>query len=563
MDYRNYTPIQIMKKSEWAEVLFAAVEGLERPVVVKRLKKANQEIYREVEKLQSAHVPKVYHVEEQEDELLVVEEYIDGRTLGVYLKEEQPSDLQKIELMLQLCDGLEELHSCVPPVIHRDIKPSNILITNEGILKIIDFDAARQYNPEKSTSDTRLLGTIEYAAPEQFGYAQTDARSDIYSMGVVFSELKIGKETLFAKEWKQIVDKCTSFDPENRYQKVAGIKKDLGKCVRKIKKGLLLWTAEEMITRVRETVADLRLQPNKIIRQRLATEMPEDAELFAEQERVIGRESGEAYYTFQQLSFTRAHDVSHRLNDNNAISMRFEKLYGELIYKFNEPIDLTYCVDITLKMRSATGKIAILFFDENFNEVGALYQRKKTIGTQTLSFSIGCDKTATYIGFRAEDDELFDYSEFTAVIYSMKFQFVCTKNAVPVTYRMEELKQTDDFWTDYHYDGMGGLCMKFNRLYGTVRLKLPEPLDMDKCSGIVLMMQNEKAYLSVKLLGKTQEDADVFYNIMTTGMQQKGLTPETNALVSEIAFTTCDTDFTDYENCETTIYSVTFYMREE
>ena len=154
MDYRNYTPIQIMKKSEWAEVFFAAVEGLEQPVVVKRLAEANQDIYREVEKLQNVHVPKVYYVEEQEDVLLVVEEYIDGRTLGVYLKEEQLSDLQKVELMIQLCEALEVLHSCVPPVIHRDIKPSNILITNEGVLKIIDFDAARQYNPEKNTSDT-------------------------------------------------------------------------------------------------------------------------------------------------------------------------------------------------------------------------------------------------------------------------------------------------------------------------------------------------------------------------------------------------------------------------
>ena len=97
MDYMNYTPIQIMKKSERAEIYFAAVEGFERPVVVKRLKEATPEIYRKVAEIQSVHIPKVYHVEEQGDILLVVEEYIDGRTLGAYLKEEQPSDLQKME----------------------------------------------------------------------------------------------------------------------------------------------------------------------------------------------------------------------------------------------------------------------------------------------------------------------------------------------------------------------------------------------------------------------------------------------------------------------------------
>ena len=111
--------------------------------------------------------------------------------------------------MLQLCEALEVLHGCNPSLIHRDIKPSNVLVNEEGILKIIDFDASRQYRKTKNTSDTRLLGTIEYAAPAQFGYAQTDFRSDIYSAGVVFSEIVIDEKSAFAKEWKRLVDKCT------------------------------------------------------------------------------------------------------------------------------------------------------------------------------------------------------------------------------------------------------------------------------------------------------------------------------------------------------------------
>ena len=233
MNYRNYKAIQTIKKSDRAEVIFAAVEGLDTPVVVKHLQEANSEIYRTVAKLKSPHIPKIYFVEEQEDALCIVEEYIDGRTLDVYLAEEVLTDIQKLELMVQLCEALEALHQCKPPVIHRDIKPSNILITTDGVLKIIDFDASRQYKEEKITGDTRILGTVEYAAPEQFGYAQTDVRSDIYSAGVVFTEIEIEKKASFAGAFKRLIDKCTSFDPENRYKDVSELKRDLEKCMRK------------------------------------------------------------------------------------------------------------------------------------------------------------------------------------------------------------------------------------------------------------------------------------------------------------------------------------------
>lgn len=241
MNYANYKTIQIIKKSERAEILFASVEGLEQPVVVKRLTEGNPEIYRAVAALENSHIPRIYAIEEQETELCVVEEYIDGKSLSTYLEEEPLTDVQKLELMVQLCDAVEVLHGCIPPVIHRDIKPSNILINTDGVLKLIDFDASRQYKGEGNRSDTRLLGTIEYAAPEQFGYAQTDFRSDIYSLGVVFSELKIEKGAAFARIWKCIVDKCTSFDPENRYKNVPELKRDLLKCIRKAKSGRRLW----------------------------------------------------------------------------------------------------------------------------------------------------------------------------------------------------------------------------------------------------------------------------------------------------------------------------------
>jgi len=236
MDYTDYKKIQIIKKSDKAEIIFASVEGLDKPVVVKRLVDGDIDIYRLIAQLDNVHIPTIYSVTEQEDALVIVEEYIPGVTLEEYLAENAASDKDKFLLMEQICDALEVLHNCNPPMIHRDIKPSNILVSDSGIIKIIDFDASRRYKAGKNTSDTRLLGTIEYAAPEQFGYAQTDYRSDIYSLGVVFSELVLDESASYKKDWKKIVDKCTNFDPQNRYSSVSELKKDLLYCIKKAAK---------------------------------------------------------------------------------------------------------------------------------------------------------------------------------------------------------------------------------------------------------------------------------------------------------------------------------------
>ena len=203
----EYQIIFTMKESEKATVMLAAMEDHIGPVVVKRLRGAKPDIYRLLMDTRDLHIPGVFACEEADGHLTVVEEYIGGESLEEYLKENSLTDNEKLHLAVQLCEVVWFLHSMNPPVIHRDIKPSNILIDESGILKLIDFDASRRYR-EENDGDTRLLGTVEYAPPEQFGYSQTDVRSDIYSMGVVFHSMQLFEDATKAMQWEKIFEKC-------------------------------------------------------------------------------------------------------------------------------------------------------------------------------------------------------------------------------------------------------------------------------------------------------------------------------------------------------------------
>lgn len=198
--------------------------------------------YEQASSLQSEYLPRIYHIWEEKDATFLLEEYISGVTLQEKLEDETPfSEIELTNLAKQICQALLVLHSAVPPIIHRDIKPENIIITTEGNIKLLDFDAAREYSVEKE-HDTILMGTKQYASPEQFGFMQTDTRSDIYSFGIVFSELlsHANVSENYASKAKKIINKATMFDPENRYPDTNHLLKDLT-LLEKRKNNFLLW----------------------------------------------------------------------------------------------------------------------------------------------------------------------------------------------------------------------------------------------------------------------------------------------------------------------------------
>lgn len=198
----------------------------------KILEAQNYDIYKKVQSLSIPNVPKIYEIISLDDKLIVIEEYINGSSLKEILAESKIiSGAKVIEYILSLINIIEEFHSASPPIIHKDIKPSNIMINNDGILKLIDFDISRIYRNDQST-DTHILGTYGYAAPEHFGFNQTDARTDIYSLGATMNKMLVGKlpaDQLYKGDLSKIISKCIEIDPNRRYQDVTELKNELFK----------------------------------------------------------------------------------------------------------------------------------------------------------------------------------------------------------------------------------------------------------------------------------------------------------------------------------------------
>ena len=168
-----------------------------------------------------AGMPKLYGLFEGDNCLIIIEEYIFGKTLSEILEDRCLAEAEVIPIAIGLCGILNRLHRSTPPIIHRDIKPSNLMITPNQEVYLIDVNVAKCYKQMQS-EDTKLLGTLHYAAPEQFGYGFTSssAQSDIYSLGIMMNVMLTGKlpkeQRAEGKLWT-IINKCISLDPSDRY----------------------------------------------------------------------------------------------------------------------------------------------------------------------------------------------------------------------------------------------------------------------------------------------------------------------------------------------------------
>ncbi len=206
--------VRRIKESGKSTVELVRSDGL----YIRKILKGRHEVFTVLRDCPHPYLPKIYEVDQTADSVTVIEEYIEGVSIG-------SADLSGRKLMRavrELCDVLAFLHE--KNIIHRDIKPSNILLAGDGHIRLIDFDAARMPKDDLE-QDTSLLGTRGYAPPEQYGFAQTDCRADIYALGVTLRQLM--GSAADRPRYRKALRKCTSLDPDKRYDSVKAVKRDL------------------------------------------------------------------------------------------------------------------------------------------------------------------------------------------------------------------------------------------------------------------------------------------------------------------------------------------------
>ena len=176
------------------------------------------ELYRMLTAISNSHLASVRElVTDENGDIYAVTEYIQGSTLADLLESGTIfTEEDAVKICMGICEGLSELHR--KEIIHRDINPNNIIIDRMGNSVIIDYGISRM---EKvgAVSDTEILGTRGYTAPEQFGFMQTTPASDVYSVGVLLKLLLSADKThTISEKYKSVIEKCLSFSPEKRYK---------------------------------------------------------------------------------------------------------------------------------------------------------------------------------------------------------------------------------------------------------------------------------------------------------------------------------------------------------
>lgn len=248
--YKVITPI-----NESHKVYLVRHQESGRFYVKKILDVYSADVYRDLQEHPISGIPRIIDSWEDNGSLIIIEEFISGLTLrdkidfaltkSCDFETKTICDVLTIEqighYMINLCEILERLHSHNPPLVHRDLKPSNIMITSCDNVVLLDFNAARFYTGiDGRESDTKLLGTKGYAAPEQYGFGESSPQTDIFSVGKILQECvnaltsqSCDSENSSLKEnvFSDVIQRCTQMDPSRRYPSVHALKDALLNCL--------------------------------------------------------------------------------------------------------------------------------------------------------------------------------------------------------------------------------------------------------------------------------------------------------------------------------------------
>lgn len=225
---------------QWAVKVFPK-EGIRDKEAMTQSLVADSEI---LKKFTHPNLVKFTEILEDEEKFLIVMEYIQGKSIQQVLERKRTIEQEQVIIWAkQICDALEYLHAQTPAIIHKNVKPVNMMLKPDGSVMLIDFASVREFK-DKSVETARWLATAGYAAPEQFGHeGEITAATDIYGLGATMYQMLTGENpcqppykierpirsfnSSLSEGLEKIVTKCTAENPEERYQTVAELRRDL------------------------------------------------------------------------------------------------------------------------------------------------------------------------------------------------------------------------------------------------------------------------------------------------------------------------------------------------
>ncbi len=214
----KFEQVRLLKQSPRGSVRLICHRASGRKLILRQYT-GNAEVYRHLLDVDCANLPRIFEAAEKDGENIILEEFIEGDTLSSLLEGALFSPEETRQIVMQLCRALWVLHSMA--AVHRDIKPENVILRGADAV-LIDFDAARLHKPENE-SDTQILGTTGFAAPEQYGLSQSDVRTDIYSLGILINVMLTGQhpsKRMADGRLGRVVERCTRVSPQRRYKNV-------------------------------------------------------------------------------------------------------------------------------------------------------------------------------------------------------------------------------------------------------------------------------------------------------------------------------------------------------
>ncbi|MBQ9742773.1 MAG: serine/threonine protein kinase [Ruminococcus sp.] len=216
--FQNYKLICVLSDKNNCKTLRLRHNTLGRDMVLHQLSE-HSGIYEFLSGYRCPNLPEIYDTINLKDGQIVLEEYIEGLTIAQVMETGRYSVRGAKVVLRGVCNALDFLHS--NNIVHRDIKPENIVVTKNGRVVLLDFNASRYITPEKK--DTEIMGTVGYVSPELISTARSDARADIYSMGILLNVMITGNhpcEIIPSGQLGRVIKKCTAISPDERYQSV-------------------------------------------------------------------------------------------------------------------------------------------------------------------------------------------------------------------------------------------------------------------------------------------------------------------------------------------------------